>query len=544
MAAPLAASSATATGNTTRVNLTKWVRGNDYKDEESGPGSAVSNVRPSLHGDVLHSRPTVVNYGGSTGVVVFYGGNDGVYRAVNGNQTGTGAGSELWGFIPTEFFGKLKRLHDNSPVLKFPSTSASIIPAPARKDYFADGSTGTYQKLNADGTTNTAYLYIAMRRGGRLLYALDVSTPSNPGYLWKITNTGDFTELGETWSQPKVAQVQGYANPVLIFGAGYDTAEDTEPPTANTMGRGIFIVDAITGAQVWKATYGGSSTCSGTSTKAACTVAGMNYSIPSDITMIDHNGDGKIDRLYATDTGGNVWRVDLEPSLGNTPDYWKVNKLAALGCGTGSCSSGTAGRKFYYPADVVFATGYDEVLIGSGDREHPLLTDASYSITNRFYMLKDLAGNDGSTTAITEANLFDATSTVYNKSLSGFYVTLDTGEKVVNAPYTVAGYTYFGTNRPMASASACSANLGVAKGYSLDPFTGVGTSVVYDGGGMPPSPVAGLVDVDGKLIAFCIGCGGAPSCVGADCSTAIGGGKPVISVSTKRNRTYWYIKGK
>lgn len=546
VAAPLAASSATATGSTTRINLTRWVRGHDYKDDESGPGSAVSNIRPSLHGDVLHSRPTVVNYGGSTGVVVFYGGNDGVYRAANGNQSGTGAGSELWGFIPTEFFGKLKRLHDNSPLLQLPSTPTGIIPTPQRKDYFADGSTGVYQKLAADGTTDTAYLYLAMRRGGRLIYALDVSAPSNPKYRWKISNTADFAELGQTWSQPKVTLVKGYTNPVLIFGAGYDTAEDNQPPTANTMGRGIFIVDAITGAMVWQA----APSCSGIT--APCkAVTGMSYSIPSDITLMDRNSDGKVDRLYAVDTGGNVWRVDLEPSAGNAPADWQVNKLAALGCNGGVCASGTTPRKFFYPADVIFTTGYDAVLVGSGDREHPLYGDASYSVTNRFYMLKDLTGNDGSSTATTEANLFDATNVAYvNSSISkGFYVTLGMGEKVVNAPATVAGYTYFGTNTPnIPNTSSCTADLGIAKGYRINPFSGADTSIVYDGGGMPPSAVSGLVSVkvDGKekLFAFCIGCGGAPDCVGSDCKTAIGGGKPSISVSNRRSKTYWYIKGK
>jgi Tfp pilus tip-associated adhesin PilY1 len=539
--APLAASSATATGSTTKTNLTQWVRGFDNNGDEAGPGSAVSNVRPSIHGDVLHSRPTVINYGGSTGVVVYYGGNDGVYRAINGNQTGTGAGSELWGFIPTEFFGKLKRQHDNSPLLQLPSTPSGITPTPQRKDYFADGSTGVYQVLNADATTSTAYIYLAMRRGGRLMYALDVSTPSNPQYLWKKTNTGDFAELGQTWSQPKVTLVKGYSNPVLIFGAGYDPAQDNQPPTANTMGRGIFIVDAITGAMVWEAVP----SCSGIT--AACkAVSGMVYSIPSDLTLLDRNSDGKIDRLYATDTGGNVWRVDLEPSAGFAPANWNVTKLAALGCNGGTCASGTTPRKFFYPADVISTNAYDAVLIGSGDREHPMFADGSYGVTNRFYMLKDISGNDGTGTVTTETNLFDATSTPYADTLNGYYVTLGTGEKVVNAPTTVAGYTYFGTNTPIdpATVASCSTNLGIAKGYKLSPFTGVDTSVVYDGGGLPPTAVAGLVDVNGKIETFCIGCGGDTACVGSDCKTAIGAGPPTIDVSSRRHRGYWYIQGK
>ncbi len=45
-------------------------------------------MRPSAHGDVVHSRPIAINFGTDAApkVVVFYGGNDGVLRAVNGNR--------------------------------------------------------------------------------------------------------------------------------------------------------------------------------------------------------------------------------------------------------------------------------------------------------------------------------------------------------------------------------------------------------------------------------------------------------------------------
>jgi type IV pilus assembly protein PilY1 len=66
-------------------------------------------VRPSIHGDVLHSRPVAINCGGSRGVVVYYGANDGMLRAINGNQTGSGVGSEMWAFVAPEHFAPLRR---------------------------------------------------------------------------------------------------------------------------------------------------------------------------------------------------------------------------------------------------------------------------------------------------------------------------------------------------------------------------------------------------------------------------------------------------
>ena len=217
----------------------------------------------------------------------------------------------------------------------------------------------------------------------------------------------------------------------------------------------------------------------------------MSWSFPADISFVDRDSDGYTDRLYAADVGGNVWRVDLEPA-GNTPDKWQISRLAALGCSAGACASGTTPRKFFYPPSVLMVgvagnTGsYDAVLIGSGDREHPLISTASgsaYQVTNRFYMLKDVntskVAPPSGTPVITETassplGLFNATDNSYDGTRKGYFVTLaNTGEKSVNAATTVQGITYFGTNQPEApSGNSCSANLGVARGYALSPFRG------------------------------------------------------------------------
>lgn len=559
--------------DTARTSLINWVRGEDNKGDELGPTDPPSpnppyTVRPSIHGDVLHSRPVAINFGTDAApqVVVFYGGNDGVFRAVNGNQTGSmtsggvsvAPGGELWGLVLPEHYSKLNRQRVNSPELELPSTPLGI--GAQRKDYFVDGSPGLFQQLKADGTVDKAYLYLTMRRGGRFIYALDVSTPTDPKVMWKISSSdAGFTELGQTWSRPRVTLVKGYAKPVLVFGAGYDPAEDTEPPTAGTMGRGIFVLDAVTGVRVWGAAYtAGTTACTGTSTQAACAVSGMNWGIPADISFVDRDNDGKTDRFYAADLGGNVWRVDLEPTTGspagNTPDKWQVTKFAALGCATGNCASGTTPRKFFFPPNVVSvgATGvsgsYDVVLLGSGDREHPLKSTAdgsSYNVVNRFYALKDTnTGKDAAGTAITEAGLFNASSVAYDGTLSGFYTSFATGEKSVNASTTLRGTTFFGTNKSTPpSPTSCASNLGEAKGYALNPFTGTSTFTVYDGGGLPPSPTAGIVTIQlagGKSVKkeFCVGCGG----IGGDSKSGIGVGDTGKPVPKNPRRTYWYKK--
>lgn len=500
---------ATAGGTSDRTALINWVRGQDNVGDEASPGNGYT-VRPSIHGDVLHSRPVVINYGGTIGVAVYYGANDGVFRAVNGNQTSAigavAAGGEMWGLILPEFYKKLSRQRTNSPSLQLPSTPSGITPTPQKKDYFVDGATGVYQKLNVDGTTNTVYLYLTMRRGGPYIYALNVTDPTNPKVLWK-KSTSDLPELGQTWSRPKIAVVKGNTNPVLIFGAGYDIAEDSEPPITDTQGRGIFVLDAVTGQLIWSATPTAPASCPSTATCAI--VSGMTYAIPSDVTALDRDNDGKTDRLYVADVGGNVWRVDVDDA---SPSNWIVTKLAALG------GSGAVPRKFFYPPSVVpigttgATTSYDSVMIGTGDREHPLYstgTNSAYNVQNRFYMLKDLkTGKNGSGQAtITDVDLFNATVNTYDDSVKGFYINFLTGEKAVNAPLTVGGISYFATNQPiLPSATSCTSDLGIARGYSVSLFSGEHASTVLDGGGLPPSPVAGIVTVDGIKKAFCIGC--------------------------------------
>jgi type IV pilus assembly protein PilY1 len=257
-----------------------------------------------------------------------------------------------------------------------------------------------------------------MRRGGRLLYAMDISDPDTPKFMWKkgcpepgssestapACDAG-YGELGQTWSQPTVARIRYRAaatataahKNVLIFGAGYDPAVDDQDPippfganSSNTIGRGIYVVDMADGSVLWRA---GPAPGHG-NTAPNLIVSAMTYSIPSDIAAIDRDSDGYVDRVYVGDTGGNVWRLDMaDPD----PGKWTVNKLASLGYA--QSASATDRRKFLYPPSVVASTDadgpYDAVLIGSGDREHPFngYGDPTHplgkTVANRFYMLKD-----------------------------------------------------------------------------------------------------------------------------------------------------------
>jgi len=485
-----------------RTTLINWVRGEDNLEDEDSDGS-YTDTRAALHGDVLHSKPAVINYnrtGDDKDIIVFYGGNDGALHAIKGG-TDSDRGHELWAFIPQEFFGDLKTLYDND--------LQSVTPKP----YFFDGTVGFYIDDGNDGVISSvdkAYIYLTARRGGELLYALDVTVPESPKMLWKKTNASSgYGELGQTWSSPKLVTVKAHANPVIIMGGGYDETVDDDPSKSlATKGAAIFAIDAFKGNMLWQ--VGKTPTGPGVN----LVEPSMLYSIPSDVSVLDRDLDGYHDRVYVGDTGGTIWRVDMDD---HHFEHWQVHTLADVGPQT-----------FLYPPDVVYSgdsTGtFDAVLLGSGDREDPF----NNTTQNYFFMFKDRkVGNDGSgQVPILSTKLYDITDnkiqtgTDAEKTTAlaaldaarGWKLTLGgKGEKVVGSAITLNGIINFSTNTP-GTAATCTSDLGIAKIYQISPFdgtakvendgvAGINTADRYgviEGGGLLPSPVPAIVEINGN----------------------------------------------
>lgn len=370
-------------GGPSRANLVSWVRGKDVVDDENLNGLK-TDVRASVHGDVLHSRPLLINYGGTIGIVGFYGSNDGYLRAVKGGGDATD-GAEKWAFLPEEFvdYSRLSRLYSNQSVIRFPNMQCGITPDPLPRNYMWDGQLTAYQSANkvsytVDGVTyerpEKTYLYVGMRRGGRALYAIDISDPDTPSFLWRINQSSPgFSQLGYTWSEPKLAKIKGMSGSpaaltektVLIFGAGYDPEDDDKPAgsvrgdRSGGYGHGVFIVDALTGELVNLVQPSGV----------------RRYSFPADITLLDPDGDGVVDRIYAVDSGAQVFRFDaVQTSVLTDANAWTPYALANLG--DTDANGGSDARKFLFPPEVLPFV-YDSnlaymILVGSGDREKPL----------------------------------------------------------------------------------------------------------------------------------------------------------------------------
>ena len=507
------------TSEDSRAALIDWVRGTDNAGDEKGPGGTTV-VRPSIHGDVLHSRPAVVNYGGSTGVVVFYGANNGMLHAVNGNQTGVAegvaAGGEYWSFIAEEGIPKLKRLRSETPPVEFAMTPSMALAQTEPRDYFFDGQLSFYQKRSSSGATDKVYLYAGMRRGGRFLYAFDVTIPTRPVLMWKAAPAAGL-RLGQTWSEARVAMIKGHDKPVIVMGAGYDAvAEDADPPGTVTMGNAVLVLDAVDGKLLKQFP--------------------TSRPVPGDVSLIDSDYDGLVDRGYVADLGGKIYRLDLEKGSSSAKGDWSLTTFAELG------DSGAS--KFFFAPDVVLTRDYAVVLVGSGDREKPL----DKTTSERFFTLIDTEIGKGVSSdfqPITYAALVSQESFASASERRGCFLSMDPrGEKVVNAAVTAGGITYFSTNRPTPpSGNSCTGTLGEAKVYGQPLVCKAAKSEVLKGGGMPPGTVTGTVSItvgtaaDGtpnvRRMPFLIG--------GFNVmKSGIEGSKVPIAVPPRRKRLYWY----
>lgn len=513
-----------------------FILGKDVNDE-NGNGN-VTETRPSLHGDAVHSRPTPVDYG-AAGVTVYYGANDGSLRAVD-----TTDGRERWALIAPEFFPTLSRLQTNSPLINYPTMPGGVVPTPIPKNYYFDGSIGLYQDV---GNTKV-WIYPTMRRGGRMIYALDVTSPNAPVFKWKVgcpnlTNdsgcTSGFTGIGQTWSIPQaVASIQGYPDPVVIVGGGYDNCEDANsasPSCGSAKGAGVYVLDANTGALL----------------KFFATTR----SVAADVAVLGVANAGVIDHGYVVDLGGNIYRMDF---VGTSVSTWSMHRVAY---------TNSSGRKFFYPPALLPAPGNKVYLaLGSGDREHPLLADYPYAnVTNRFYVYLDDLTSIVSTPAtdldnaavmsnFTSLTNCSTASIFPTSSMKGWFMDLNqngAGEQTVTSALIVGGMAVFSTNRPVpATPGSCANTLGEARGYWVNLFNGSGgigvagacggaRSSVFVGGGLPPSPVLGSVVINGKPTSVIIG---AAQKDGTS-STTTGGEEVKPAISMKRKSIYWKSSG-
>ncbi|WP_422911235.1 PilC/PilY family type IV pilus protein [Pseudomonas sp. MAC6] len=397
-----------ASNTTQKDRFINWARG---KNTDGTNRLAIS--------DVLHNEPKLVAYVTDEDLArvnnapltspeqlyMFFGSNEGFIHAIDPKT-----GNEKFAFIPKE-------------LLANPGAYLTNAKGSSSKKYGMDGQINLWTKYREATAGNgdiaakrrvleKATLYAGMRRGGSNYYALDVSNIDAPAFKWMIkgaynpTPTPGFEKLGMTFSAPKLADVKinNEETKVLIFTGGYDKDHDTigtNAPKADNIGNALFIAHAETGKLLWRAG-------SNSDTGANLQISSMTNSMPADPTIVDINGDGFADIIYATDLRGQVFRFDINnANTGIATGFATGGRIAQLG-GTTAADN----RRFFGSPDVALirergGKTYFTVSVGSGFRESPLNTETD----DRFYVLRDSNVFEKPTTytTITESDLTNVT---------------------------------------------------------------------------------------------------------------------------------------
>jgi type IV pilus assembly protein PilY1 len=487
-------------------DIIEYVRGADVLDED-GDGDVTEN-RSIITGDVLHSKPSIFKYryaDGTSKTMVYFGANDGMLHAVlditssENSSTVTTHGTEEWAFIPPDQLPRLKEMIEGVEHQSYVDATPKI--------YFKD--------MNGDGVVDSGdgdkvVLVCGERKGGTSYFALDVTDPSYPRYLWRINRNNDsafgwsapttvIAELGETWSEPQFGVVKTtnedtIGTPVFFIGGGYSSD--------NSSGKAVIAVDVLTGSVVKKF------------------FTGMNYSFPSAVLVIDENDNGFVDKVYVGDLGGQMWRfASFVDSIGNPLAFPNCNEN--IHSWTGQVffkTDDNNSRKFFYPPNVTLEKGFDMVFMGTGDRENACCNNSNNACS---FIGPDIIAaakeTHSLTTIIGETHLVDTTEpTATSSNLSfdkGWYIRLvddsgnAVGEKVLSEGTIFYKTFYITTFTPNNDPSVPG---GDAKLYALSYLTGAAVLDFDDdsnldrnsliGEGIPSEPVTLITRTGTKLL--------------------------------------------
>jgi type IV pilus assembly protein PilY1 len=358
-------------------------------------------------GDIYHSSPTVWRDGTFAAtddaynlfrdakvrpdavrkpVVMYIGSNDGLLHAFSVDAYNAAAegnigapstpgvidnrlvtyeeGEEMWGFVPPVLLPKIDD--------QLTGHQYGVDGTPVIKDMLFGQATGA-----PNGTEYHTVLAGGLRAGGKAYYALDVSDPINPKFLWQFTDPklpkpgGTMGEtldtLGYTYGKPVLAQmnvsytvgIKSYSGirAVAILAGGRGTkwnGSGAAPPSCNastmrapsakvgtasyftygspasttdelrhrdyvrcwnTEGRAIFFVDVETGYLI-KALW----STNGTDFLFPSPVSGSPTVFPDSIGAVAKEG-------YVMDADGVLWRLDF---TSDNPDAWTAKPFHDL----------------------------------------------------------------------------------------------------------------------------------------------------------------------------------------------------------------------
>ena len=434
----LSAASQVAAGG---APLVAFLRGDRTNEGPSNNTARYFRQRTRVLGDIVDSEAAYVKrpqfdyvdtgYSAfkTTGIattreaMVYVGANDGMLHAFSAAD-----GAERWAYVPKLLHPTLYRLAD-----KFYAT---------RHQFYVDGSPAVGDVFFA-GAWHTI-LVGGFNVGGRGYYALDITDPANPKALWEFADTN----MGDSFGKPeitKLAPTVTYPEGqwVVLLTSGYNNVSPGD-------GKGyLYAVDVQTGTTVHTISTGvGSATAA---VAGVCSTAPCPSGLAQIRAFVDNaRFNNTTTKVYGGDLYGNVWRFDVNDTLGVAGRDAQL--LAELRGPTGDVQSLTA------RPELGVVAGFPVIFAGTGRYLGANDLKPAFSTVQSIYAIKDTGGttnfgnprSDVSTTGFVQQTLTDAVCNL----------------PVTSPPTPPSPFCTTGTK--IRNASAYAVNFGTQKGWFID----------------------------------------------------------------------------
>lgn len=372
------------------------------------------------------------------------------------NQVDTLDNNELWAFVPPHALDGIAAM--------YPSTPANLLDgSPIVKDIpFQRNLAQAIDGGQATGADWRTVLVASGYLGGGFYYALDVTDPTSPQFLWQLSHDTDGDQLfGDISGTPQITTIFYEENNVVtetavaILPGGYSSI-----PGGGHCHRDINNFTHISGSYLprshipcWQDEQTKSVTIvrlsdgevlmrftktinnSGAETLPGGKVQQFDFDAPILTAVPFPSGTGDVsNRIYLSDQDGTMWRVDLaDPD----PTNWEVHIMFDAYPFPSEDGSGTwdTGEPIGVPPVVsVDGTGNTVILLATGDQEDFTSTD----INGRVWSVTEYPETVGSVPFRVEPNWVLGDPTYANGSFVA-------GERVIG-PVTVFDETaYFAT---------------------------------------------------------------------------------------------------
>jgi type IV pilus assembly protein PilY1 len=450
-----------------------------YTDSSSQTYSTKNlRERDSALGDIVHSSPVyagrpslaypdsiepsspystyaINNY--NRAGITYVGANDGMLHAFNEN------GVEVFAYVPA---------------------SLSSTNAAAGLHYLSDPSYQHQYYVDLSPTVQDAYITLggtaswrtilvgALRGGGKGLFAIDVSDPtalaSNAAgkVMWEFAHN----DLGYTFSDVQIGKMNN-GKWAAVFGNGYNN----DPNGDGHAKLFILYLDGSNAASPLIIDTGAGYL---DPTSLDCANAGSDCNGLSTPRLVDLNGDGTVDRIFAGDLHGNLWAFNVSDKTGTATwlSAYGSNPLfracSAYPCTTGNRQPITSQPDvIQHPTQTSYATR-SNLMVFFGTGQYLTQADIGNTQVQTFYGVWD--SNTGNidrsylqpqviSTTYNDAVLGDVRTITsnavnYSSTEKGWLIDLPVaGERAVTNPAAFGSVVFFNTVIPTsASSNMCS----------------------------------------------------------------------------------------